>query len=149
MKTIQVIERLKDLIEDRKSFLEENGVGDEVFRADIEALDVAIEIIEKQIPKKPHGIDTNFSYFVCSTCKQPIYYSDEKESHKYCLNCGQKLRWEKMTNFERVTQDKISRINYVMEEVLDHSGPHINHDTTKFRSRKRFYDWLQEEVDND
>lgn len=52
-----------------------------------------------------------------------------------------------MTNFERVTKDPVSLIIFVMEEVLDHGGPHINHNTAKFRNQKRFYDWLQEEVE--
>lgn len=46
MKIEEVIHQLEDLIEDRKSFFEEDG-GDEIFRADVEALQEAIEIIKE------------------------------------------------------------------------------------------------------
>lgn len=48
---------------------------------------------EKQRSVKPIEVDTDLSYFKCGNCEGLIYYSDEKESHKYCLNCGQKIDW--------------------------------------------------------
>lgn len=56
-----------------------------------EALDVAIQALEKQIPKKPNKcIGFTESLFVCPTCgrKQPIMYEQY-----YCKECGQKLDW--------------------------------------------------------
>jgi hypothetical protein len=51
-----------------------------------------------------------------------------------------------MTNFERITKDELSLINFVREEVLDLSGPHMNHSIEKFKTHIKFYDWLNEEV---
>lgn len=51
--------------------------------------------LEKQTPKKPQEVDVNFSTFVCSNCLSAITYTNEKETHNYCLNCGQKLEWKK------------------------------------------------------
>lgn len=52
-----------------------------------------------------------------------------------------------MTNFERVTKDKKSLINFVMNEVLDLSGPHINHSIENFKSQYKFMKWLNKEVE--
>ena len=56
-----------------------------------EAIDVAINALEKQIPKKPI-IETNryTTLFICPSCgrKQGIKY---KQYH--CIECGQKLDW--------------------------------------------------------
>ena len=49
------------------------------------------------------------------------------------------------TNFSRVTKDKQSLINFVREEVLDLSGPHMNHSIEKFTKPHKFLDWLNEE----
>ena len=43
--------------------------------------------------KQVKEIDDNQGYFKCPDCETLIYYSDNKESHKFCLNCGQKLDW--------------------------------------------------------
>lgn len=55
--------------------------------------DLAISALEKQIPKKPQEVDVDFSTFVCPNCLSTIMYTDEKETHNYCLKCGQKLDW--------------------------------------------------------
>ena len=49
--------------------------------------------LAKQSPKKPQEVDVDFSTFVCPNCLSSIMYTDEKETHNYCLNCGQKLDW--------------------------------------------------------
>ena len=56
-----------------------------------EAKAIALDALEKQIPKKPNkcfGFAT--SVFICPTCgrKQPIMYEQY-----YCKECGQKLDW--------------------------------------------------------
>lgn len=50
------------------------------------------EAVEKQKPKKPRDIEYDYSYFICPTCGEGIYVSDNFESHKFCLNCGQAIR---------------------------------------------------------
>ena len=55
--------------------------------------DLALKALEREIPQKPKEIDEDYSYFVCPICDFTIGYSDEKETHKYCLNCGQRIDW--------------------------------------------------------
>ena len=59
-----------------------------------EAMNVAVEALEKQIPKKPdiHHCEENGVYATLSCCPT---YGDivEVEYNKCCGNCGQKLDW--------------------------------------------------------
>ena len=32
--------------------------------------------------------------YYCPTCGEGIYVSDNFESHKFCLNCGQAIQWD-------------------------------------------------------
>lgn len=52
-----------------------------------EALDVAIQALEKQIAKKPKT-DDRYVMHICPWCNDFV-----KVSHNYCQNCGQKLDW--------------------------------------------------------
>ena len=52
-----------------------------------EALDVAIQALDKQIPKKPKT-DDRYVMHICPWCNDFV-----KVSHNYCQNCGQKLDW--------------------------------------------------------
>ena len=55
-----------------------------------EEIDVAIEALEKQIPKKPIMIkDTAETYYICSECEMEV----DKFDDNYCSACGQKLDW--------------------------------------------------------
>lgn len=58
-----------------------------------QSIKIAISALEKQIPRKPQEVDVDFSTFVCPNCLSTIMYTDEKETHNYCLNCGQRLDW--------------------------------------------------------
>ena len=51
------------------------------------AYDVAIQALEKQIPKKPKT-DDRYVMHICPWCNDFV-----KVSHNYCQNCGQKLDW--------------------------------------------------------
>ena len=51
------------------------------------AYDVAINALEKQIPKKPKT-DDRYVMYICPWCNDFV-----KVSHNYCQNCGQKLDW--------------------------------------------------------
>ena len=52
---------------------------------------VAIEALEKQIPKKPRFYAHNY---YCSVCDSLIGNNEfEWKRFKYCDNCGQKLDW--------------------------------------------------------
>lgn len=52
------------------------------------------ELKERDTAKASTEVDEYFGYFECPNCGMAIYASDRLESHKYCLNCGQKLEWE-------------------------------------------------------
>lgn len=75
--------------------LEISGNAEKVARF-FEGLDVAIEALEKQIPKKPHKINiANTSWckggirFECPACHKFLGYRELT----YCGLCGQKLDW--------------------------------------------------------
>ena len=81
-------EQLKDLIRDRESFI----VGDndeEIYRKDIEALEKALEILEKQMPRKV--IRSIYHVRFCPTCQGSVWQN--RDESKYCFRCGQALDW--------------------------------------------------------
>lgn len=78
------------------------GAGDYI---SIAALEVAVEAIEKQVPKKPTYVDTRFRNhgrhvgdgcsldrcYKCPSCWSHIFHVFDSE--KYCIHCGQALDW--------------------------------------------------------
>lgn len=51
------------------------------------AMEIAVEAMEKQVPKKPQApMD---AYWTCPTCGRKVNYPFE-----YCVSCGQKICWE-------------------------------------------------------
>lgn len=67
---------------------------------DVEALDMGIEAIKKQIPKKPElkaisGFDHAVaSQLCCPSCwKSVINYWNRTINPPYCMICGQALDW--------------------------------------------------------
>lgn len=81
------IKQLNDLIENSKSFSEED---DNIWNNDVNALKMAIEALEKQIPKKPSfGADGTPQ---CSECLWDEFYN--KDAMRYCPSCGQAIDWE-------------------------------------------------------
>ena len=66
-----------------------------------EAIDMAINALEKQIPKKPilkqYFDDMEEEYLCCPTCGEILtgrIPMDNKDFYFHCLNCGQKFNWE-------------------------------------------------------
>ena len=68
-----------------------------------EALDMAVEALEKQIPKKPKKLtyklllDDGWIYEcpACGcACGENKYHSDVTKGDMYCTQCGQMLDWE-------------------------------------------------------
>ena len=53
-----------------------------------------MELAERDTAKAPIDIEDNYGFFVCPSCGNSIYASDDFKSHKFCLNCGQRIRWE-------------------------------------------------------
>ena len=60
----------------------------------VDAFLVAIEALEKQLPKKPDIMDYILGdiNFKCPTCKSE-YICEKGYEHFYCPNCGQKIEW--------------------------------------------------------
>ena len=65
-----------------------------------EALDIAIQALEKQIPKKPimkkYFEDLEDEYLCCPTCGEILtdrIPADNKTFYFHCMNCGQKFDW--------------------------------------------------------
>lgn len=65
-----------------------------------EAIDVAINALEKQIQKKPimkpYYEDMEEEYLCCPTCGEILtdrIPMDNKDFYFHCLNCGQKFDW--------------------------------------------------------
>ena len=49
---------------------------------------------ERDTAKAPVDIDDEFDMYVCPSCDMAIGAMGDREEHKFCLNCGQRLRWE-------------------------------------------------------
>lgn len=62
---------------------------------------MAIQALEKQIPKKPRKTDSyrgvlkRIYAYVCPTCGNVCLekYMNERQNTMFCWNCGQKLDW--------------------------------------------------------
>lgn len=52
-----------------------------------------MELKERDTAKPPFDIEDNYGFFVCPSCGNSIYASDDFEGHKFCLNCGQRIQW--------------------------------------------------------
>ena len=67
------------------------------YGSDAKVLGMAINALEKQIPKKPINYDKY--YYKCPYCEQDLSVDDdslyiyEDTMPNYCTNCGQRLDW--------------------------------------------------------
>lgn len=52
------------------------------------------ELKERDAAKVPTDEDEDFDMYVCPSCNMAIGTIGDKKAHKFCLNCGQRLRWE-------------------------------------------------------
>lgn len=59
------------------------------------AYTVAIDAMEKQIPKKPKEYED--SCYLCPVCGNAVLYKgDKNDGIPYCLGCGQALDWREV-----------------------------------------------------
>ena len=86
-------EAIKILQRDLQIQLENKALPD-----GIEAIQIAIQALEKQIPKKPimkpYYKDMEEEYLCCPTCGEILtdrIPMDNKDFYFHCLNCGQKF----------------------------------------------------------
>ena len=91
----------REAIEWIKDMLEQNWYIYNCERYHIEALSLAIEALEKQMPKKPKEYEDK--YYACPNCgnvtmmkweRYPDRLMDKSNGLPYCLGCGQCLDWE-------------------------------------------------------
>lgn len=52
------------------------------------------ELKERNTAKAPVDIDDEFDMYVCPSCNMAIGAMGDREEHHFCLNCGQRLKWE-------------------------------------------------------
>ena len=64
------------------------GESDLVYRNRKMYAELAINALEKQIPKKPKN-NTNSNIYFCSVCERKVAHNHAL----YCSGCGQKLDW--------------------------------------------------------
>lgn len=57
-----------------------------------EAIDMAIEALEKQMPKKPVNYDS-VPHSRCPVCNNAVKVFEDAHEYHYCLYCGQCLDW--------------------------------------------------------
>lgn len=81
--------QLEELIQDRKSFI--CGGDDEIYKADIEALQTAMQALEKQIPRKP--IEKSPWVYHSPRCDSQTIEDPFIKKFKFCPDCGQALDW--------------------------------------------------------
>ena len=91
----EIIEQLKSLKSHCEDFRDDE---DCVWSKDVEALEKAIEALEKQISKKPtyegdgyYDGEIVYDTWICPCCGKD--YEVEYDDYKYCPECGQAIDW--------------------------------------------------------
>lgn len=79
----------KEALEYFKRRKEQTELNDRVQQAE----DLAIKALEKQMPKKPYDVDTEYKTFDCPECLSRLYTDDDMQDCGYCPVCGQRLDW--------------------------------------------------------
>lgn len=95
----EAIQTLKEDRETYQDFINQGYADNEEIKRGLLALDMAIEVLEKQIPKKPtfegDGFDGNgnitYDTWICPCCGEE--YEVDYDDHKYCPWCGQMIDW--------------------------------------------------------
>lgn len=98
----KVISQLEDLQENSESFLEKDET-ESVWRDDINALNIAIDAVKKQIPTVAMKSDSG-SYYICPSCMKLIEHYEISHGNieiPYCKWCGQRIDWAEGENIEK------------------------------------------------
>ena len=59
-----------------------------------EAVERYRRLKERDTAKAPADEDEDFDMYVCPSCDMAIGTIGDKRAHNFCLNCGQRLKWE-------------------------------------------------------
>lgn len=89
MKVQEVIQNLKYLISDDCTGTQSDYV---------EEIELAIKVLERQIPKKPTDVCTVIIWGLCPVCKGKLNMLGRQpnrvfKSDNFCPDCGQALDW--------------------------------------------------------
>ena len=95
MTSSEAIEKLKNM----RLFMqiEDKNNGCKFTEDDYKANEMAIQALEKQMPKKPINYDKH--YYKCPCCNEDLEIDNDmlfvydEEPPKFCIKCGQKLDW--------------------------------------------------------
>nr|DAE79117.1 MAG TPA: zinc-ribbon containing domain protein [Caudoviricetes sp.] len=77
-----------EVIKEVRFNMSEIGLNDEAAKRVSEAKNIAVQALEKQIPKKPDFTEDK-EFALCPCCNGKGLFNKQK----YCDNCGQKLDW--------------------------------------------------------
>lgn len=77
-----------EVIKEVRFNMSEIGLNDEAAKRVSEAKNIAVQALEKQIPKKPDFTEDK-EFALCPCCNGKGLLNKQK----YCDNCGQKLDW--------------------------------------------------------
>ena len=77
-----------EVIKEVRFNMSEIGLNDEAAKRASEAKNIAVQALEKQIPKKPDFTEDK-EFALCPCCNGKGLLNKQK----YCDNCGQKLDW--------------------------------------------------------
>lgn len=99
----EAIKNIDDILD--SPYLYDESIDYQLTTDDIECLEMAKEVLEKQIPKKViHETedDREFEDFICPCCKVTLqqrfkmkrrYFSSTIYKYKHCPDCSQALDW--------------------------------------------------------
>ena len=77
-----------EVIKEVRFNMSEIGLNDEAAKRVSESKNIAVQALEKQIPKKPDFTEDK-EFALCPCCNGKGLLNKQK----YCDNCGQKLDW--------------------------------------------------------
>lgn len=86
----------EEALERTVNYIERQTKDERFYSSKDENLDFAETIkkaLEKQIPKKPYDVDTDYMTFDCPECLSKLYADNDVRDISYCCVCGQALDW--------------------------------------------------------
>ena len=63
-----------------------------------EAVRIALDAIEKQIPQKPIGEYRSVLHYICPNCNCTVKLYYDSPIFPYCKHCGQAIDWSEVKN---------------------------------------------------
>lgn len=83
------IQKYKNAVEELQASLD-YGVGDYI---DTQSLEIAVDVLKKQIPQKVKGDYHSCPHYRCPNCHSSVKMYEKDSIYPYCGFCGQALDW--------------------------------------------------------